>query len=74
MSKLLYAAALAAGIWLIYLGLERQHSLAGNADSTFATLGQRIDGGAHPTTHMKYYVAGAALTVVGVVGLGIVKK
>jgi Protein of unknown function (DUF3185) len=74
MSKLLSAVALAVGIWLIYLGYERQQSIAGKTDSTLASIGQRIDGEGHTPTHIIYYASGAVLTVAGAFGLGIVKK
>ena len=66
--------ALIAGVWLIYLGYERAGSLEGKADNALSKIGQRIDGGDHPTTHLKYYVAGAALVLGGAVGLGLVRK
>jgi hypothetical protein len=74
MSKFLSLMALIAGIWLIYLGYERQLSLAGRADRTLSRLGTAIDGGDHTTTHVKYYVAGAVLAIAGLFGLGIVKR
>jgi glyoxylase-like metal-dependent hydrolase (beta-lactamase superfamily II) len=74
MSKLLSAAAFAAGIWLIYLGYERQQSIAGKTDSTLSAIGQRIDGEGHTPTHIVYYAAGAVMFAAGAYGLGIVKK
>jgi|HubBroStandDraft_1064217.scaffolds.fasta_scaffold86141_2 hypothetical protein len=74
MSKFLSALALAVGIWLIYLGYERQISIAGKADRTLSRLGTAIDGGDHTPTHTKYYIAGSLLVLVGVFGLGIVRK
>jgi hypothetical protein len=74
MSRFLSVLALAGGIWLIYLGYERQLSLAGRADRTLSRLGTAIDGGDHTPTHVRYYIAGAVLAVGGVFGLGIIKK
>ena len=74
MTKLLSLAALAIGAWLLYLGHERQESLAGKAENTMSSIGQKIDGGDHTTTYVKYYVAGAALVAGGAFGLGIVRK
>jgi hypothetical protein len=74
MSKLLSAVALAAGIWLIYLGYERQQSIAGKTDSTLSSIGQKIDGQGRTPTHVVYYVSGAVLALAGALGLGIVKK
>jgi threonine/homoserine/homoserine lactone efflux protein len=74
MTKVLSLLALLAGAWLVYLGYERQQSIAGRADSTLSSLGQRIDGGDHTPTHVKYYVAGTVLLVIGAFGVGIVKK
>jgi len=74
MSKFLSVLALAGGIWLIYLGYERQISIAGHADRTLSRLGTAIDGGDHTPTHTKYYIAGGLLALVGVFGLGIVKR
>jgi hypothetical protein len=74
MSKLLSLVALVVGVWLIYLGYERQLSLAGKADRTLSRLGTAIDGGDHTPTHVKYYVAGGLLTLTGVIGLGIIRK
>lgn len=74
MSKFLSVLALAGGMWLIYLGYERQLSLAGRADRTFSRLGAAIDGADHTPTHTKYYIAGSVLAVAGVFGLGLVKK
>jgi ABC-type Na+ efflux pump permease subunit len=74
MTKLLSAVALAAGIWLIYLGYERQQSIEGKAASTFQSIGQKIDGADHTPMHVQYYVAGAVLFFVGAFGLGLVRK
>ena len=74
MRNFLSIVALVAGIWLVYLGYERQRSLAGKAENTVARLGQRIDGGDHTTSYVKYYVAGALLAAGGAFGLGIVRK
>jgi hypothetical protein len=65
---------LIAGLWLVYLGYQRQQSLEGKAADTFARIGQKLDGGDHMPTHMTYYIAGAVLAVGGAVGLGLVKK
>jgi hypothetical protein len=74
MGKLLSLFALIAGFWLLYLGYERQLSLAGKADRTLSKIGTAIDGGDHTPTHVKYYIAGTLLSVGGVLGLGIIKK
>lgn len=74
MRKLLSALALAAGIWIIYMGYVRQHSLAGKADGTLSSLGQKIDGGDHTPAHVKYYAAGAVLAVAGAIGLGLIRR
>jgi len=74
MFKLLSLVALVAGFWLIYLGYERQQSLAGKAADSISRIGQKIDGGDHLTTQAKYYACGALLVVGGAFGLGIVKK
>jgi hypothetical protein len=66
--------ALVAGLLFLYLGYERQISLAGRADRTLSRLGTAIDGGDHTPTHTKYYIAGTILTISGVLGLGIIKK
>jgi hypothetical protein len=74
MCKLLSLVALVVGIWLVYLGYERQQSLAGKAENTMASIGQKIDGGDHTTSYVKYYVAGAVLVLGGSFGLGIVRR
>ena len=74
MGRLLSVVALLAGLWLVYLGHERQNSLAGLADDSLSRLGQKIDGGDHTPAHFKYYAAGAVLVVGGAFGLGLVKK
>jgi threonine/homoserine/homoserine lactone efflux protein len=74
MRAILSLVALIGGIWLVYLGYERQQSLAGKADNTLSKIGQKMDGGDHTPTHMKYFVAGAVLVLGGVVGLGLVKR
>jgi hypothetical protein len=74
MRTFLSFAALVVGLWLIYLGYERQLSLAGKTDRAFSRLGTAIDGGDHTPTHMKYYIAGTVLAIGGVFGLGIVRK
>jgi Protein of unknown function (DUF3185) len=74
MRTMLSFAVLAVGLWLIYLGYERQLSLAGRADRTLSRLGTAIDGGDHTPTHMKFYIAGTVLAFCGVFGLGIIKK
>ena len=72
MRAILSHVALVGGILLIYMGYQRQQSLEGKADNT--KIGQKIDGGEHPTTQMKYHVAGALLAIGGAVGLGLVKR
>ena len=74
MRAILSLVALVGGILLIFMGYQRQQSLEGKADNTFAKISQKIDGGEHPTTQMKYYVAGALLAIGGAVGLGLVKR
>ena len=74
MSKLLSAAALLVGVWLIYLGYERQQSIAGKTDSTLSAIGQRIDGEGHTPMHVVYYASGGVLVVAGAFGLGIIRK
>ncbi len=74
MCKLLSLVALVLGIWLVYLGYERQQSLAGKAENTMASIGQKIDGGDHTTSYVKYYAAGAVLVLGGAFGLGIVRR
>jgi|CZKI01.1.fsa_nt_gi hypothetical protein len=74
MVKILSVAALIAGIWLIYTGYERQHSLLGRADDSLSKLGQKIDGRDHTTDHVKYYVSGFVLLAGGAMGLGLVKR
>jgi hypothetical protein len=72
--NLISLAAVIGGVALLYLGYERQESLAGRTDASFSSLGRRIDGDAHLPTHVKYYAAGAVLLVGGAVGLGLVRK
>jgi threonine/homoserine/homoserine lactone efflux protein len=74
MLKLLSLLALAGGLWLLYLGYERQQSFAGSADQTLSKLGQKLDGGDHMTDATKFYLAGTVLTFGGIVGLGIFKR
>jgi hypothetical protein len=74
MCKVLSVAALAGGLWLLYLGYERQESIAGSAENTVARLGQKVDGNTHLTESNEYYVAGAILAVAGALGLGIFRK
>jgi hypothetical protein len=74
MSKLVSLLALIVGLCLLYMGYERQLSLAGKADRTLSRLGTAIDGGDHTPTHIKYYVAGAALTIGGMLGLGVIRS
>jgi Protein of unknown function (DUF3185) len=72
MRFVLSLAAMVCGVWLVYLGYERQLSLAGKADRTLSRLGTAIDGGDHTPTHTKYFIAGAVLFAAGAIGL--VKK
>lgn len=74
MKNALSLAALVAGLWLLYSGYERQQSLAGQTGSSMASLSHKIDGDVHLTTHAKYYIAGAVLTLGGMVGLGLIKR
>jgi drug/metabolite transporter (DMT)-like permease len=74
MTKLFSLAALVAGVWLIAMGYQRQNSLAGRADDTISKIGVAVDGNGHATTQTKYYAAGAALALVGIIGLGVVRK
>jgi Protein of unknown function (DUF3185) len=70
MRPLLSVLAVMGGLWLLYLGYERQISLAGRTDRTFSRMGTAIDGGDHTPLHTKYFVAGAVLLACGSVGLG----
>jgi Protein of unknown function (DUF3185) len=72
--KIISLAAVVAGACLLYLGFQRQQSLAGKADNTLSSLGNKLDGGQHVTEQAEYYAAGALLTVGGVVGLGLVRR
>jgi hypothetical protein len=74
MKSILSLLAVIGGLWLLYLGHERQQSLAGKADSSLSKLGQSVDGGDHTPTHVKYYFAGAVLLAGGAIGIGIVRK
>ena len=74
MRKILSLSAFIAGICLLYLGYQRQQSIAGKADNTFSSLGAKLDGGAHVTVQAEYYAAGAFLTMAGVVGLRWVRR
>ncbi len=74
MCKLLSIAALVAGIWLLYMGHERQESIAGKAADSLSRIGQKVDGGDHMTDQTKYYIAGAVLLAAGALGLGVVRK
>ena len=74
MSKLFSIAALVLGIWLIYLGYERQQSLAGKTEDSLSKISQKVDGGDYMTTQVKYYAFGTVLVVGGAFGLRLVKK
>jgi hypothetical protein len=74
MGKLVSLVALGAGLWLLWMGYGRQHSLAGNTEHTLSTLGQKLDGGEHPTSYVKYYAAGTVLVLAGSFGLGLLRK
>ena len=74
MGRLLCAVAIAAGLWLAYLGYERQQSVAGRADSVVARVGQSINGSASPALHVRYYAGAAILIAGGALGLGLVRK
>jgi hypothetical protein len=74
MLKLLSAVAFAAGIWLVYTGYERQHSILGRADASLSTLGAKIDGRDHSPAYVGYYVSGFVLLAGGAMGLGLIKK
>lgn len=74
MRKLTAFVALAIGVYLIYMGYQRQESFAGKADKTFTSIGDKFDGGPRVTTQTEYYAAGAVLTIGGVVGLGIIRR
>jgi hypothetical protein len=74
MRKLISLAALAAGLWLVYMGHERQESFAGRTDSSLAKLGDRLDGDGPMPKHVKFYAAGFILIAAGALGLGLVRK
>lgn len=74
MKTLISLAAIICGSWLIYLGYERQQSLAGKADASFSRLGEKIDGNPHTPTHMIYYASGIVLALGGALGIGIIRK
>jgi hypothetical protein len=66
--------AIVAGLWLAYLGYERQQSVAGRADSAVARIGQSINGGGSPTLQVRYYAGAAILLGGGVLGLALARK
>jgi hypothetical protein len=73
MKTLLCVFAVMGGLWFLYLGYERQLSIAGKADRSLSRLGTAIDGGDHTPLHTKYFIAGAVLLAGGAVGLGVRK-
>jgi TRAP-type C4-dicarboxylate transport system permease small subunit len=74
MGKLLCALLIAAGIWLAYLGYERQQSVAGRADSAIARIGQSLNGAPSSTLHVRYYAGAAVLIGGGLLGLVLVRR
>lgn len=70
MKTILAVLAVGAGGALMYAGYERQHSLAGRAESGAAELGTKIDGEPRVADHVWYYTGGGALVLGGLLGLG----
>jgi hypothetical protein len=70
MIKILSLSFLVAGVWLIAMGYQRQHSLAGHADDAFSRIGTAD----RATPQTVFYAAGALFTLGGIIGLRIVRK
>jgi hypothetical protein len=74
MRVLLSVAALAAGLWLLCLGYQRQQSLEGKAAQSLSRVGRSIDGGTHLTDAARYYIAGGILAAAGALGSGLIRR
>jgi hypothetical protein len=72
--KLFSLVALGAGIGCLFVGYQRQHSFMGHADNAASSIGRSFDGAPHPTRHVEYYVAGTVLVIIGVGGIGLVRR
>lgn len=70
MKTILAVIAIGAGGALIYAGYQRQHSLAGHADSALSEAGEKVDGQPRVADHVSYYAGGAVLVLGGLIGLG----
>jgi threonine/homoserine/homoserine lactone efflux protein len=71
MFKFIALIALVGAAVLFYLGYQRSQSVAGAAAQTVANVHQSIDGKAGLTQQQEYYIGGAVLAVLGVIGLAV---
>jgi drug/metabolite transporter (DMT)-like permease len=67
MTKILGIIIIILGGYLFTIGLNRQDSLVGHADSAATSVANSVDGGTRTPKHTGYMVAGGALVLVGVV-------
>jgi uncharacterized membrane protein (UPF0136 family) len=74
MRPLLSLLAVAGGVCLLYLGYERQNSLAGQAEGTLSGWSQKIDGRDHSPGYVRYYFAGAVVLAGGFLGFSLGRK
>ncbi|MGH7997161.1 MAG: DUF3185 family protein [Opitutaceae bacterium] len=65
MYRILGIVIILIGAYLIYLGVNRSHSLAGKMDSAAASVSNSISGNQHQTTQTVEWVAGGVLVIVG---------
>jgi hypothetical protein len=66
MKKIIGLVLLVLGAVLVFNGINRKNSLAGEAANVGATVANKIDGGTRLPEHAVYIGGGAVLVLVGV--------
>ncbi|MET0262974.1 MAG: DUF3185 family protein [Rariglobus sp.] len=66
MSRIIGIILIVVGGFLIYKGVVRKDSLAGEAAETGTKIANKIDGGARVPEHYYYLIGGGILAAVGI--------
>ena len=66
MSRIIGIILIVVGGFLIYKGVSRKDSLAGEASETTARIANKIDGGGRVPEHYYYLIGGGILAAVGI--------
>lgn len=66
MSKIIGIILIVVGGFLIYKGVARKDSLAGEAAEAGTSIANKVDGGARVPEHYYYLIGGGILAAVGI--------